>query len=347
MIVSVLVPCRNEARHIGALLDSLLAQKTGGFEVEFLIADGMSDDGTRDIIGDYVQRHPAIRMIDNPGRIVSTGLNAAIRASRGEIIVRMDAHTEFDPDYIKTCVEVLDRTGANNVGGPARTKAEGTMARAIAAAYHSPFSTGGAKFHNPGYEGYVDTVTYGCWHRNIFDKIGMFDEALVRNQDDEFNLRLTRAGGRIWQSPRIVSWYHPRGTLRHLFQQYFQYGFWKVAVIRKHKLPASWRHLVPGIFMLTLIGLGCATGVLMMADSRLARLTATTLGVMLLCYISAAIVFAFRATQPKELYLLPLLPLVFAVYHFSYGLGFLAGLTRPRVQSTGPKPGGLFAKLSR
>src|SRR4029453_11974231 len=132
----------------------------------------------------------------------------------------------------------LRETDADNVGGPAHTKGIGYLQSAICAAYHSPFAVGGARFHQVDYEGDVDTVTYGCWPRKVFDQIGFFDEEFIRNQDDEFNLRLTRMGGKLWQSPRIKSWYRPRNSLRSLFRQYMQYGYWKVRVIQKHKIPA-------------------------------------------------------------------------------------------------------------
>jgi len=160
-----------------------------------------------------------IRVIANPKRIVSAGLNEAIRAAEGEIIVRMDAHTEYAPDYVINCVSALLKSGADNVGGPARTKAETWMERAIAAAYHSPFAVGGALFHNVEYEGYVDTVPYGCWWKSSFERYGLFDDELARNQDDEHNLRIIRGGGRIWQTPQIKSWYRQRGSLGALFRQ--------------------------------------------------------------------------------------------------------------------------------
>ncbi len=226
-----MVPCRNEAGAIGEALDSILAQDLAGFTWEILIADGMSNDGTRAILERYRRDEPRVRVIDNPRRTVPAGLNAAIREARGEIILRMDAHTSYAPDYVRRSVETLRATGAANVGGPARTRPHGYWGRAIAAAYHSPLACGGARFHNPEYEGWADTVPYGCWRKSTLVEAGLFDEALVRNQDDELNLRLWRAGKRVWQSPAIVSWYRPRGSVRQLFQQYFQYGFWKVAVI--------------------------------------------------------------------------------------------------------------------
>jgi hypothetical protein len=214
------------------------------------------------------------------------------------------------------------------------------LARAIAAAYHSPFSTGGASFHNELYRGYVDTVTYGCWLKATLERLGFFDEALVRNQDDELNLRLVRSGGKIWQSPDIVSWYSPRGSLSSLFRQYFQYGFWKVAVIRKHRIPASWRHLVPGLFVI-------GNAMLLAAGFLYPRALAMWLATMAfysLCCVIAAVLAAKRSGWD----LVAILPLVFVVYHVSYGLGFLFGVCYWPVAGSGThRAGKAFTALSR
>lgn len=324
--ISIVVPCRNEARGIAEALDSILAQDLSGFTWEVLIADGMSDDGTREILKRYTCAEPRIRVIDNPRRTVPAGLNAAIRGACGDVILRMDAHTSYAPDYVRRSVETLCQTGAANVGGPARTRSHGYWGGAIAAAYHSPLACGGARFHNPEYEGWADTVPYGCWRKATLMDLGLFDETLVRNQDDELNLRLWRAGMRVWQSPAIVSWYRPRGSLRQLFQQYFQYGFWKVAVIRKHRLPASWRHLVPAAFVLAVVLLPAVSLKLWAA--------------MAACYLAVCAGAAVVAARRYGWRLLPALPLVFLVYHTAYGSGFLAGLT-----SAGPHP--VFTKVTR
>lgn len=323
--VTIVVPCRNEKRYIHSFLESLQAQKTPGLTCEVMIADGMSRDGTREVLDEWARIVPGIRIIDNPESIVSTGLNRAILAAAGEIIIRLDVHTHYAPDYIASCVRILNETGASNVGGPMRNAGTGLVQRAIAAAFHSPFSCGGAQFHDTNYEGYVDTVTYGCWRKQTLLAVGLFDPALVRNQDDELNLRIIRSGGRIWQSPRIVMSYQPRDSLKALASQYFQYGYWKVAVIRKHRIPANWRHLVPGLFLLSVTVLSLAAGLSVLLKfpvlaSACLLLWAATLATYLGAVALASVVTAYRNSWR----LLPLLPIVFAIYHLSYGFGFLA-----------------------
>ena len=293
-----------------------LESPSEGFEI--IIADGMSTDGTRDVLNQLALADHRIRIVDNPSQIVPTGLNAAIQVARGHIIIRMDAHTEYSSDYLCQCLDVLDETGADNIGGPARTRASGYVQLAIAAAYHSSFAVGGARFHNENYEGYVDTVPYGCWLREVFDRIGLFDEELVRNQDDEFNLRLTRAGGKIWQSPRIKSWYRPRCSLWALFKQYMQYGYWKVRVIQKHKLPASVRHLIPGLFVFFLIVLP----LLSLWVPFVSWAWLVLVGVYVICIALASALAAAQVSWT----LFPILPLVFACYHLGYGYGFIRGI---------------------
>jgi succinoglycan biosynthesis protein ExoA len=327
--VTIIVACRNEISHIRAFLDSLVAQDMHGISWEAIIADGMSDDGTMGVLQQYSERHPQLRIVPNPGLIVSTGLNAAIRAARGDIIMRMDAHTSYAPTYCRRCVEILKRTGADNVGGPARTKAHGVRARAVAAAYHSRFSTGGAGFHDVNYEGWVDTVPYGCWRKTTLERLGLFDETLVRNQDDELNLRLVRTGGRIWQSPDIISWYSPRPAVRDLFRQYLQYGFWKVAVIRKHRLPGSWRHLVPVAFVLSHVSLLGGTAIALASGASRFSFTLASLWLALVIVYAGASFFVSACIARRCGWATaPYLPVIFAAFHFSYGFGFLAGLLR-------------------
>jgi succinoglycan biosynthesis protein ExoA len=347
-MLTIIIPCRNERDSIGPMLDSLEAQDIR-VEWEAIVADGMSDDGTREVLRRHCEKNPRIRMIDNPGRIVSTGLNAAIREARGEVILRMDAHTEYARDYVLQCLQALEASGADNVGGPPRAKAQGLVQRAIAAAYHSPFSNGGARCHDESYEGFADTVFYGCWRKSTLERIGLFDEALVRNQDDELNLRLVRAGGKVWQTPKIVCWYQPRRSLTALFRQYGQYGFWKVEVIRKHRIPASWRHLVPAAFVLGNTILLAAAGVAAVTGldgAATAVLTAWLAAVAL--YGAGCLAASIVAARKHGWILLPLLPLVFAIYHVSYGAGFLANaVSRSLTRSGAFQPGRAFTSVTR
>jgi glycosyltransferase involved in cell wall biosynthesis len=315
--VTVIVPARNEQAYIEPFLLSVLAQ-TGVPPMEILIADGMSDDGTREIIARLALQDSRIRSIDNVGRIVSTGLNAAIREALGDIIIRLDAHTEYAPDYIAHCLAALASSGADNVGGPWQALGRGYLQSAIACAFQSSFSSGGAGSHRTRYEGPVDSVYLGCWKKETLLRIGLFDEELVRNQDDELNLRLIRAGGKIWQSPDIQSWYYPRSSLLALFKQYMQYGYWKVRVIQKHRLPASIRHLVPGGFVATLLILAVLTPFCVYAQWMLL--------IVVSLYLSANLAASLITCRtPKFWKYLCVMPVVFAAYHFGYGWGFLLG----------------------
>lgn len=317
-LISAIVPCRNERHTIEPFLEDIFAQQGIPGDWEVIVADGCSDDGTSQVLQGCAANSPRLRVVDNPGKIVSTGLNLAIREARGEFIVRLDVHTRYAPDYIAQCLAVMAETGADNVGGPALTHATGIKQQAIAAAYSSPFSVGNAQFHFAEFEGEVDTVTYGFWRKDTLERLRGFDEQLVRNQDDELNLRIREAGGTIWQSPRIRSWYIPRHRLRDLFQQYFQYGFWKVAVIRKHRKPASLRHLVPGAFLGFL--LLCT---ILAPWSRLAWVAGA---VSITAYLLFLLAGSISISVKKGWKVFPLLPLAIATFHFGYGIGFLTGM---------------------
>jgi succinoglycan biosynthesis protein ExoA len=335
--VSIVIPCRNEKDHIETCIRSILAQEPPSGEFEVIVADGMSDDGTRDILMRLAEEDPHLVVIDNPRRITPCGMNAGIRVARGRYIAIMGAHNRYAHDYLRRSVEVLEETAAHNVGGAMICEAESWLQLAIAAAHHSSFSVGAARWHNPSYEGPADTVFGGVYRREVFDRIGLFDEELIRNQDDEFNFRLIRAGGKIWQSPRIRSWYKPRTSLRTLFQQYVQYGYWKVRIIQKHKLPASIRHLVPGCFVSVLLVLPFIS--LWWPAAAWAWLG--MIGVYAVSNVAASLITAAR----QEWKLLPLLPLVFVCYHVAYGFGFLRGVWDFVIRRRGP--GCAFTDLTR
>ncbi|MDR2155748.1 MAG: glycosyltransferase family 2 protein [Burkholderiaceae bacterium] len=316
-LITLIAPCRNERAAIDAFCASALAQQLPpGWAMELLIADGMSDDDTREALTAWAARDARLRIIDNPGRIVSCGLNAALGAARGEVIARLDVHTEFAADYVAECLAALARTGADNVGGPWVARGQSAMGRAIAAAFQCRWVTGGARSRQLDYEGPVDTVYLGCWPRAVFERFGGFDETLARNQDDEHNLRLRLGGARLWQSARIHSIYQPRERLAQLFSQQLQYGYWRPYVMKKHGQPGSLRQLVPALFLLALV---IGTLALPWFGWPLAALL-FSYGV----YLGAASCAAAR--QARQQALLPRLPAVIAAYHASYGLGAWLGL---------------------
>ncbi|HWH73667.1 MAG TPA: glycosyltransferase family 2 protein [Methylibium sp.] len=337
MLVSVIAPCRNEREHVLAFCDAVAAQVLPpGVALEVLIADGRSSDGTRDKLLRRASEDARFRLIDNPGRIVSTGLNRCLAEARGTVIVRMDLHTEYDEDYVAECLAALERSGADNVGGPWRAEGDGGTSDAIAAAFQSRWVAGGARSRDLDHEGRVDTVYLGCWPRATFERYGTFDETLVRNQDDEHNLRIVRGGGSVWQSARIVSRYRPRATLGQLFRQQLQYGYWKPFVMRKHGQAAAWRQLVPGGFVAALVGLGAAGLV-----SAAARSGFVTLGNLYALYVLAASVAVAREAGWS---LLPRLPFVIGATHLGYGLGTLRGWYDVLVRG---RPSPSFGALTR
>ena len=337
--VSIIVPCRNEAGHIDTFLASALAQwLPPGWALQLLVADGASDDGTRAQLDRWAAQESRLRVIDNPERITSAALNRAIEQADGEIIVRMDVHTVYAEDYVAACIAALQRSGATCVGGAWRPVGEAGRQRAIARAFESRFGSGGAASRQADLEGEVDTVYLGAWRRDDLVRLGGFDENLVRNQDDELALRIVRGGGRVWQSAAIRSWYTPRGSFRALFRQFWQYGYWKVAVIRKHRLPAAPRHLVPFAFVAALALLAAISFFWPPAGWALAGL----LGV----YGAAALASAAAIARPwREPLQWAGIGLATACMHIGYGLGFARGLWDFGI--TRRAPGSAATRLTR
>lgn len=314
--ISVIVPCRNERAHIAAFCDGVLRQTLPqGWEMQVLIADGQSSDGTRELLSALSADDGRIQLLDNPQRIVSTGLNRAVDSARGEVIVRMDVHTSYAPDYVAQCLATLEATGASCVGGPWRPVGEGWPQAAIALAFQSRFGSGGAASRRVDFSGPVDTVYLGAWRRDELLRLGGFDESLVRNQDDELNLRIVRAGGVVWQSAAIRSTYTPRASFAALFQQFQQYGYWKVPVIRKHRLPASPRHLAPFAFV---------AGLMLLAALGLAWAPArgALVGVLSVYAVAALSSAAALARKPHRLRDVLGVAWAIACMHMGYGLGF-------------------------
>lgn len=319
-MISITLPIRNEENFIKKSIESILAQDYPQDQIEILIIDGLSTDKTRESIQAYQQNHSQIHIIDNPKKIVPTALNAAIRQAKGDIIIRIDGHTLIAPDYVRKCVETLQRTGADNVGGCMTAEGATSFGKAVAIATSTPFGIGNSKFHYAQTEEETDSVYMGAWPIDVFKRVGLFDEELVRDQDDEFNYRLREKGGKIILNPEITSIYTTRSSPFTLWKQYFQYGLWKIRVLQKHPGQMSLRQFVPPLFVLSLL------------ISIILALT-TIWGKWLLFLIAFSYLIANLATaivtaSKKGWKHVPFLPATFLIIHLGYGFGFLAGLIK-------------------
>ena len=339
-LVSVIMPVRNEAAYIERSLGAVLAQDYPADRLEILVVDGMSGDGTRQAVLAHAATRPNLRLLDNPAGIVPPGLNIGIRQARGEIVVRVDGHCEIAPDYVSRCVEHLlaghEGAPVEAVGGPIETVGETDEAQAIALAMSSWFGVGGSAFRTiKDRPLLVETVAFPAYRRATLQRLGPFDEELVRNQDDEYNYRLLKSGGRVLLSPDIRSRYYSRSSLRSLWRQYYQYGYWKVRVMQKHPRQMRLRQFAPPAFVAGLLG-STALGLLFQPFRWL-------LGVVLALYTAANVVASFapgRVHAPRLLIIHPIL-------HLSYGLGFLVGLARFRKQFGAPDSGARPAPATR
>ncbi len=314
---TVIAPCRNEINYIDSFIESL--QKQTVFETtEFIIADGLSDDGTKEKLLSYSSVFNNIIVVDNPKKIVSTGLNLAVAEAKNKIIIRMDIHSEYDISYIQNSINCLLSKDAQCVGGPWIAKSENSKQRAIAASFQSKWVVGGAKSRDLNYSGEVDTVYLGCWWKDYLLKIGGFDENLVRNQDDELCMRIRLDGKKIFQDPSIKSFYYPRSNFKDLFKQYMQYGYWKVFIIKKFGRTPSLRHLALIIFFsLNLIGLSVSIFYNTFLYLVLALLTP-----YFLCILAVAINIIIEKSNIKFLHIM----ISIFIMHFSYAFGMVRGL---------------------
>jgi succinoglycan biosynthesis protein ExoA len=328
--ISAIVPMLNEADHVEGLVATLEAQDWQG-ELEVLVADGGSTDGSVEILTAAAESAGLrLEVLPNPARWVSHGLNACIRAASGDLLVRLDCHSRYPSDYLRRLAAAAEETGAWNVGGLVVPEGRTETERAVACAMDSPFGGIGWTRHGST-DGRieVDTVTYGAFRPEAFERAGGFDESLVRNQDDELNARLRSAGGRIVLDPQIRTYYVPRGSLRGVFKQYYEYGFWKVPVMRKHRRVLSVRSLAP-------IGFVGSLAVLAAAAPRSAgarRLLAAEVSLYLVGAVAAAAASAKGRGEP--LTLIPRIAGVFPAFHVGYGLGMIAGWARP-LRAGGP-----------
>jgi glycosyltransferase involved in cell wall biosynthesis len=319
--VSIIIPCRNEEGFIDKVIENIQNQDYPKSLTEVLFVDGMSTDKTAGIIAKYATTHSHIKLLLNENKFVSHALNIGIRASRGEIIIRMDAHCEYPTDYITKLVNYLGLLKAENVGGICVTLPGGEtdIAVAIARGISCSFGIGNSMFRlKPDHIMEVDTVPFGCFRRELFDRIGLFDEDLIRNQDDEFNVRIKNNKGKIYLIPDVQIIYYARNSLRKLFSMYYQYGLFKPLVVRKTKTVATLRQIIPSLFIIYLL--------LMVSGIFLFPTISSWLILPLLLYILISIIFTAKYVFNDREIGLVLLPVVFSSIHISYGWGYLAGL---------------------
>lgn len=312
--VTVAMPCLNEAGFIESCIRSVQAQTYPRHRVEVLVADGGSTDGTREILARLAAEDARIRVIENPGRIQAAGLNQAIRESQGEVILRMDVHADYAPDYVEKCVLVLERTGADNAGGAARCAARTPFQVAVCRALNSPLGVGGAAYRDASREGFVDTVFNGAFRRSVFDRIGLFDERAVTNEDAEINQRLVQSGGRIYLSPQIEARYYPRDSFSSLARQYFGYGRGRARTLLKHRRLLKLRPVLPFLALMTGVGL--------------LTFAPRSAGAAALLYALLTGLEAVRVGRDLEPAGIATVWALFPVLQLSQGLGFATGLLR-------------------
>ena len=319
--VSIILPVRNEARFLSRSLGSVLSQDYPVNRMEVIVADGMSTDGTRGIVESLQRQHPNLRLIDNPGLIVSTGLNAALLQTRGEIIIRVDGHCEVESDYVRCCVTHLLEDGFDGVGGPLETIGETPVAGVISVAMGSRFGVGNSAFRTTKRTtDQADTIAFPAYTRAIIDLAGPYDEELVRNQDDDYNYRLRAMRAKLLLAGDVRSRYFSRGSLRTLWRQYFQYGYWKVRVMQKQTRQMRPRQFVPPLFVAVLL-----FSLLVAPFSDLGK---WIFGLAAGFYLMANIAASISSARRVDWRMLWLLPLTFATLHVAFGLGFLFGLAR-------------------
>ena len=334
-LVTVIMPVRNEGRFIERTLGAILCQDYPHERLEVLVVDGDSSDETAAIASGLLEGSADLAraaVLPNPRRTAATAMNIGVREAKGDFVVRIDGHAVASPDYVSRCVELLQTTGYECVGGRVETVPTDARSRAISIAQSSTFGVGNVAWRTGRADGaFVDSLPFGAWPRRVFDEVGLFDEELVRNQDDELSFRIAQAGGRIWYDPSITAEYYSRATYSRAWQQYFEYGLYKIRVMQKRRAVAAGRHLVPGAFVAVVAAAAAST-----AATRRWRwfLGAVAPYAAANAVVSTSLALRHHARARD-------LALAFATLHFAYGSGTVAGLWRWRQGfSRGPRPNG-------
>ena len=318
-LISVIIPCKNEEKYIKDCLNSLLDQKDLNDKIEILVVDGMSTDDTRKIVSEISNQHPRIKLINNPYFLTPNAMNIGIKESRGEFIAILGAHTKYSSDYLINCMELIhNHPDASCVGGPIISRGNTSFGKATALAMSSRIGVGNAKHRFPDYEGYAEGACFPVFKKEVFNQIGLYDEELIRNQDDEFNFRMYKHKMKIYLSPKIKSIYYVRDEPKKLFKQYFEYGLWRVAVIKKHRMPRSFRQIIP-ISFFTFMFLIFIISPFLPGNSLIISLILPGL------YVISLLLFGLMLTKKNGLKIALLFPFATFIMHFAYALGFLIG----------------------
>lgn len=315
--VSIVIPCLNEKNYILRCLQSIVAQSYPANLIKTYVCDGMSNDGTRELIMDFAKVHPQFTLLDNIQKTTPFALNLGIKASTAEIIIILGAHSELDVRFVEKSVSSFEIDPAIMcTGGVLENVYENETSQMIGAAMSSSFGVGNAHFRTGNKSGFVDTVAFGAYKREIFDKVGLFDEELIRNQDDEFNFRVTHAGYKIYLNHEIKCRYFVRASFKKLYRQYYQYGYWKVFVNKKHKTITTIRQLIPMFFVLYLM--------LLVASIFTYKIIFLVMSAFGLLYVLLAFLFAARSASSFGTVFG--VAFTFFILHFGYGLGYLKGI---------------------
>jgi len=334
--VSIVIPCRNEEEYIGRCLDSVINNNYQTGTVDIYVCDGLSTDSTVNIVNEYSDKYQNIHLLVNHKLTTPYALNLGIKQSKSEVVIILGAHSEIESDYISNCVSELEADKSLGcVGGIINNIYENNLAMVIGHAMSSGFGVGNAYFRTGGKEGYVDTVAFGAYNRSVFEDVGLFDEELARNQDDEFNFRLIKGGYKIALKKNIRSNYYVRASFKKLYKQYYQYGYWKVFVNKKHNTITSIRQLVPLLFVLFII-----FGLLLSFANKLFLYMFL---ITLILYFSLGLFFSF--SKSRSIIKMSGIVFSFFILHFSYGMGYLSGIFR--FIFMGKKPASKQESLSR
>ena len=315
--ISIIIPCRNEEDFILRCLDSVFNSDYPSELIEVLVCDGKSDDKTSALVEEYARKNSGVRYLVNEKTTTPFALNLGITNSQGEVILILGAHAELSANYISECIAVLNQMpDVWCVGGVLNNVSSDELTASVSLAMSSPFGVGNAHFRTGAKDGYVDTVAFGAYRKEVFEKIGLFDEELARNQDDEFNYRLLKNGGKIWLSTATYATYYVRSSFQKLFKQYFQYGYWKVYVNKKHKSITTLRQLVPAVFVMGIFSL---IVMVILFPYRWEYL------ILFLCiYGAGASLFALKVAESINQFFAVLYS--FFILHISYGMGYVEGI---------------------